>query len=257
MPTFVHGKGTKVYLDEFDLTTYFNSADVTLTNETAEVTAFSDSSKAYILGLADGTLTLGGMWNQETDGSDEELQAILGSSTAANITVAEKAGTIGNRATIARCDETNYTISNPVGDVSTITADFQGTSNSGALGSMTYGITGGVQLTTGSSIDYNALGALTGVDAPLAASSSAGGAALLHVPTNSIAGGVTTIKVQHDSASDFSSAADLISFTNVAAATKTSEMVVCSGTVNRYVRATASTAGSSGSITFMVSFARF
>ena len=122
---------------------------------------------------------------------------------------------------------------------------------------MTYGITSGVQLTAGSSIDYNALGALTGVDAPLAASSSAGGAALLHVPTNSIAGGVTTIKVQHDSASAFSSAADLISFTNVAAATKTSEMVVCSGTVNRYVRVTASSAGSSGSITFMVTFARF
>jgi len=255
MPTFVHGKGTKIYLDEFEMTTYFNSADVTLTNETAEVTAFSDSSKAYILGLADGTLTLGGMWNQETDGSDEELNAILGSTSAANITIAEKAGTIGNRATIARCDETNYTISNPVADVSTITADFQGTSNSGTLGTMTYGITGGFQLTTGSSIDYNALGALTGVDG--AASSSAGGAALLHVPTNSVAGGVTTIKVQHDSASDFSSAADLISFTNVAAATKTSEMVVCSGTVNRYIRATASTAGSSGSITFMVTFARF
>jgi hypothetical protein len=255
MPTFVHGKGTKVYLDEFEMTTYFNSADVTLTNETAEITAFGATSKSYLLGLADGTLSLGGMWNQETDGSDEELHAILGSSTAANITVAEAAGTIGNRATIARCDETNYAISNPVADVSTITADFQGTANSAALGSMTYGITSGFQLTTGSSIDYNALGALTGVDGT--ASSSAGGAALLHVPTNSIAGGTTTIKVQHDSASDFSSAADLISFTAVAASTKTSEMVVCSGTVNRYVRATATSAGSSGSITFMVTFARF
>jgi len=255
MPTFVHGKGTEVYLDEFVMSSYFNSTDVTLTNETAEVTSFSDSSKAYILGLADGTLSMSGMWTQDTDGSDEELHAILGSASAANITIAEAGGTIGNRATIARCDEVNYSISNPVADVSTITADFQGTSNSGTLGTMTYGITGGVQLTTGSSIDYNALGALTGVDG--AASSSAGGAALLHVPTNSVAGGVTTIKVQHDSASDFSSAADLISFTAVAAATKTSEMVVCSGTVNRYVRATASTAGSSGSITFMVSFARF
>ena len=255
MPTFIHGKGTKVYLDEFDLTPFFNSADVTLTNETAEVTSFADSSKAYILGLADGTLSLSGMWSKDTDGSDEELNAILGSASAANITVAEKAGTIGNRATIARCDEVNYSISNPVGDVSTVTADFQGTANSGALGSMTYGITGGFQLTAGSSIDYNALGALTGVDGT--ASSTAGGAALLHVPTNSVAGGVTTIKVQHDSASDFSSAADLISFTAVGASTKTSEMVVCSGTVNRYVRATASTAGSSGSITFMVTFARF
>jgi len=255
MPTFVHGKGTKVYLDEFEMTSYFNSADVTITNETAEVTSFADSSKAYILGLADGTLSCSGMWTADTDGSDEELNAILGSTSAANITVAEAAGTIGNRATIARCDETNYTISNPVGDVSTVTADFQGTSKSGTLGTMTYGVTSGFQLTTGSSIDYNALGNLTGVDGT--ASSSAGGAALLHVPTNSVGGGVTTIKIQHDSASDFSSAADLISFTAVAAATKTSEMVVCSGTVNRYVRVTASTAGSSGSITFMVTFARF
>ena len=255
MPTFVHGKGTDVYLDEFEMTPYFNSADVTITNETAEVTSFADSSKAYILGLADGTLSCSGMWTADTDGSDEELNAILGSTSAANITVAEAAGTIGNRATIARCDETNYSISNPVADVSTITADFQGTSKSGSLGTMTYGITSGFQLTTGSSIDYNALGNLTGVDGT--ASSSAGGAALLHVPTNSVGGGVTTIKVQHDSASDFGSAADLISFTAVAAATKTSEMVVCSGTVNRYVRVTASTAGSSGSITFMVTFARF
>jgi len=255
MPTFVHGKGTEVYLDEFVMSPYFNSTDVTLTNETAEVTSFADTSKAYILGLADGTLSMSGMWTADTDGSDEELHAILGSATAPNITIAEAGGTIGNRATIARTHETNYSISNPVGDVSTITADFQGTSNAGTLGTMTYGITSGVQLTTGSSIDYNALGALAGVDG--SAASTAGGAALLHVPTNSIGGGTTTIKVQHDSASNFASAADLISFTAVGAGAKTSEMVVCSGTVNRYIRATATTAGSSGSITFMVSFARF
>jgi hypothetical protein len=255
MPTFVHGKGTDVYLDEFVMTPYFNSADVTVTNETAEVTSFADTSKAYILGLADGTLTMSGMWTADTDGSDEELNAILGSTSAANITVAQAGGTIGNRATIARCDEVNYAISNPVADVSTITADFQGTSTSGTLGTMTYGVTSGFQMSTGSSIDYNALGNLTGVDG--GAASSAGGAALLHVPTNSIGGGATTIKIQHDSSSGFGSAADLISFTAVGAGAKTSEMVVCSGTVNRYVRATASTAGSSGSITFMVSFARF
>ena len=254
MPTFVHGKDTEVYLDEFVMSPYFNSSDVALTNDTSEVSAYGATSKSYLLGLADGTLSMSGMWTADTDGSDEELQAILGSATAPNITIAEKGGTIGNRAMIARTHETNYTISNPVGDVSTVTADFQGTSNAGLLGTMTYGITGGFQLTTGSSIDYNALGNLSGVDG--AAASSAGGAALLHVVTNSIPG-VTTIKVQHDTVAGFGSAADLISFTGVGASTKTSEMVVCSGAVNRYIRVTASTAGSSGSITFMVSFARF
>ena len=255
MPTFVHGKDTAVYLDEFVMSPYFNSADVALTNDTSEITAYGATSKSYLLGLADGTLSLSGMWTADTDASDEELHGILGSTSAANITIAYDAGTIGNRATIARCDEVNYSISNPVADISTVTADFQGTSTSGALGTMTYGITNGVQLSAGTSIDYNALGNLTGVDG--SASSSAGGAALLHVPTNSISGGTTTIKIQHDSASNFASAADLISFTAVGATTKTSEMVVCSGTVNRYVRATASTAGSSGSITFMITFARF
>ena len=51
MPTFVHGKDTKVYLDEFEMTDYFNSADVALTNDTAEVTAYGATSKSYLLGM--------------------------------------------------------------------------------------------------------------------------------------------------------------------------------------------------------------
>ena len=67
--------------------------------------------------------------------------------------------------------------------------------------------------------------------------------------------GNTTIKVQH-SAND-SSWADLITFTVVGASTKLGEIKAVTGTVNRYLRVTASTAGSSGSITFMVAATRF
>lgn len=253
MPTFVHGKGTKVYLDEFDLSSYFNTSDVSITNETADITAFGATSKSYLLGLSDGTLSLAGLWSATTDGSDEELQAILGATTTPLITVAVEAGTIGNRATLAKAHETNYTVSNPVADVSSVTADFQGSTDT--VSNLTYGVTTGIQLTTGASIAYGSLGNLTGVNN--GASTANGGIGLLHVPTNSVAGGVTTIKIQHDSASDFSTAADLITFSTVAASTATSEMVAVSGTVNQYLRATASTAGSSGAITFMVSFARF
>ena len=251
MPTFVHGKDSKVYLDEFDLTSYFTNADVTVTNETSEVTSFGATSKSYLLGLADGTLSLSGLWSADTDGSDEELQAILGVATTPLITVAEAAGTIGNRATIAKAHETNYTISNPVADVVSITADFQGSTD--VVTNLTYGVTAGVQLTTGASIAYGSLGALASVDN--AASSTNGGAAVLHVPTNSVAGGTTTIKVQHST--NDSTWADLITFTAVGASTVTSELSAVSGTVNRYLRATASTAGSSGAITYMVTFARF
>jgi hypothetical protein len=251
MPTFVHGKSSKVYVDEFDLSGYFNAADTSITNTTEDTTAFGSSSKTYLLGLQDGTVSLSGMWSADTDGSDEELQAILGATTTPLLTIAEDAGTIGNRAIVAKAHETSYAISNPVTGVSAVSADFQ--SSTGGTTNVTHAISAGVQLTTGASIAFGSLGDLASVDN--AASSANGGIGVLHVPTNTVAGGATTIKVQHSA--DDSSWADLITFSSVAAATATSEMVAVSGTVNRYLRATASTAGGSGSITFAITFARF
>jgi len=191
------------------------------------------------------------MWAADTDGSDEELEALLGNATSPLTTVALSGGTIGNRAIMMQSDLTNYGISSPVADIVSVSADFQCTTD--GTTNLTYACQTGVQLTTGASIAHGALGNLSSVDN--SASSANGGFALLHVPTNTVGGGATTIKVQHSA--DNSSFADLITFSTVAASTKTSELKAVSGTVNRYVRATASTAGSSGAITFMVSFARF
>ena len=81
MPTFVHGKGTKVYVDEFSMSPWINSAEMTMSTDTAEVTSFDSTSRAYIKGLSDGTISLSGMWSADTDGSDEELHALLGNAT--------------------------------------------------------------------------------------------------------------------------------------------------------------------------------
>ena len=250
MPTFIHGKNTAVYIDEFDLSSYFTSSDITINQAVAQTTIYGSTYDSFITGIRSGTLTLNGLWAADTDGSDEELQALIGSSTTPIITVRERAAAIGSRAVIAQADETNYAISSPVADVTTITADFQCTPN--AVSNLTFALAQGVQLTAGASIAHGSLGALSSVDN--AASSANGGAGTLHVPTNTV-GGNTTIKIQH-SAND-STWADLISFTVVGSSAKTSEIKAVTGTVNRYLRATASTAGSSGSITFMVAFARF
>jgi len=250
MPTFIHGKNTAVYIDEFDLTSYFTDSSVTLNNDVAETTAYGDTNKSYLLGIRSGTLSLSGMWSADTDGSDEELQALLGNATTPILTLREGAAAIGSRAVIAQANETNYAITSPVADVHTISADFECTPNQ--VSNLTFALAGGVQLTAGASIAHGSLGNLSSVDN--SASSANGGAGTLHVPTNTV-GGNTTIKIQH-SAND-STWADLISFTVVGSSAKTSEIKAVSGTVNRYLRATASTAGSSGSITFMVAFARF
>lgn len=251
MPTFVHGKGTSVLVDEFDLSAYFNSSDVSRSQDTAEVTAFGATSKSYLVGLADGTISLSGMWAADTDGSDEELSAILGAATTPIITVQYDAGTIGNRATIAKAHETNYSISSPVADVVTVTADFNASSDGEA--NMTYSIAQGVQLTTGASIAYGSLGDLGSADNTAATSN--GGVANLHVTANTIDDAVT-IKVQ-DSADD-STFADLVTFTNVGATAVTTEQKYVTGSVARYLRVTASTAAATtGSITFHVAFARY
>lgn len=251
MPTFVHGKGTGVLLDQYNLSEYFNSADVAQTIDVAETTSFTASSKSYIVGLQDATLSLSGLYSQDAGGSDAVLSGILGTATTPLVTVAFDIGTIGNRCVTGRVHETNYSISNPVADVSSVTADFNASTD--AVANQTYGLHGGVMLTAGASIAFGSLGDLASVDN--SASSSSGAMAVLHVTANNIAGGNTTIKVQHST--DDSTYADLITFTAVGASTLTKELKTVTGTVNRYVRATASTAGSSGSITFNIGFARF
>lgn len=251
MPTFYHGKGTGVLLDQYNLSEYFNSADVAQTIDVAETTSFTSSAKSYIVGLNDATVSLSGMYSQDAGGSDEVLSGILGTATTPLVTVAFGIGTIGNRCITGRVHETNYSIASPVADVSTVTADFNASTD--AVSGQTYGIRGGVMLTAGTSIAFGSLGNLASVDN--SASSANGAMAVLHVTANTIAGGNTTIKVQHST--DNSSWADLMTFTAVAASTATKELKTATGTINRYVRATASTAGSSGAITFHVGFARF
>ena len=250
MPTFIHGKDTAVYIDEFNLSEYFTAAETNINNSVAETTGYGATDASFINGQKSGTLSLSGMWAADTDGSDEELQALLGNATTPVIIVRQGTAAIGGRAILAQANETSYAISSPVADITTVTADFECSTNN--TSNLTFALIPGVQLTTGASVAHGSLGNLSSVDN--SASSANGGAGTLHVPTNTV-GGNTTIKIQH-SAND-STWADLISFTVVGSSAKTSEIKAVSGTVNRYLRATASTAGSSGAITFMVAFSRF
>ena len=250
MPTFIHGKDSGVLLDEFDLTSYFSSVDASKTTETAETTAFGSTSKSYIVGLTDGTVSLSGMFSGDTDGSDEELSAILGAATTPLLTVNLGGASIGNRAIVAKAHQTSYAISSPVADIVTVTADFNASTDGTA--NLSYAIQTGVQLTAGGSVAFGSLGDLAGVNN--SASTANGGMANLHVTANTLDDAVT-IKVQ-DSADD-ATYADLITFSSVSAGAETSEQKAVTGTVAQYLRATASSSATSGAITFHVAFARY
>jgi len=83
MPTFTHGKDAVFKADDSggtlrDLSSVVNSASLSRSAETAEVTALGDGSKAYIAGLKDATISVEGMADVTTSGY---LDGILGAVT--------------------------------------------------------------------------------------------------------------------------------------------------------------------------------
>lgn len=241
---FRHGKNTVVLIKEFDLSSYFNDATTSASVETAETTTYgvANGSKTYVTGHNDGTVSLSGLFEGAAGGVDQVLTSVIGSSTDVNFTIANDGGmAVGRRCTIGQSIETSYEVNSPVADVVSVSAELQPDG----------GIQRGVILAPLSVV--SATGNGTSVDN--GAATTNGGTAMLHVPANTRNGNIT-IKVQHSA--DNSTWADLTTFAVVSSTVKTSErLVVASGTtVNRYLRASYTVAGSSGSATIAVAFAR-
>ena len=125
MPTFVHGKSTHFAIDDTagtsrDISDTLTSVDFPETIETAETTAFGATSKSYIVGLRDATLSVSGIWDATVDGY------FIGTEPASRSFIYGPAGDgSGNVKYSGEALLTSYSISNPVGDVVTFSADFQ------------------------------------------------------------------------------------------------------------------------------------
>ena len=239
MPTFAHGKNVSIFVNEFDFSTYFNDVSASSMVETAEVSAFGSSAKEYIVGLTDGTVSLSGMFDGTATGTDVVFSAVLGSTTKQNVIVAPSGHTNGATAIMLEADDTSYEVSGAVADVVQTSAEFQSSD----------GVEHGKILSSGSAI--TATGSGTSVDN--AASSANGGVGFVSVPTNTRNGNIT-VKIQ--ASADNSTFADLITFTVVTSTQKTFQRVEVTGTVARYLRVNYTVAGSTGSATPVVAFAR-
>lgn len=126
MPTFVHGKNTDFALDDTggvsrDISDTVTNVDFPETLDTAETTAFGSTSKSYIVGLRDATISVSGIWDATVDGYIRG-----GAEPASRSFIFGPAGdTGGNVKYTGEAIVTNYSISNPVGDVVTYTLDLQ------------------------------------------------------------------------------------------------------------------------------------
>ena len=135
MPTFVHGKSTDFAIDDTggssrNISDTLTDVSFPQTIDTAETTAFGSSNKSYIVGLKDTTISVSGIWDATVDGY------LSGTEPASRSFIYGPAGTdSGNVKYTGEAIMTNYSQSNPVGDVVTFTADFQVT---GAVTRTTY-----------------------------------------------------------------------------------------------------------------------
>jgi hypothetical protein len=232
---FVHGKNTGVLVGAYDLSAFFNSAQVGKTVDAAEVTTFGKDDKVYLAGQEDGSLSLGGFFDGDAGAVDAVLAAAFAADTPVSV-VWSGLATLGNVGGVANVVQTDYTVTSPVGDAVQVSASGQADGGVRAGGRLLAPL-----------VARTSVAALTGVDDT--AASTFGGVAHLHV--TAFTGTNCTIKVQHST--DNSVWADLITFGSVT--DEGSERAVASGTVNRYLRVNV-TAGTFTSVTFAVVFAR-
>lgn len=125
MPTFVHGKSTHFEIDDTggtsrNISDTLTSVDFPESIDTAETTAFGATSKSYVVGLRDATLSVSGIWDATVDGY------FIGTEPASRTFIYGPAGNgSGNVKYTGECILTSFSVSNPVGDVVTYSADFQ------------------------------------------------------------------------------------------------------------------------------------
>jgi hypothetical protein len=126
MPTFVHGKSVDFALDDTggtsrNISDTLNSVDFPEVTETADTTAFGSSSRSFIVGLESATMSISGLWDSTVDGYMKG-----GTEPASRSFIYGPAGsTGGNVKYTGEAIMTNYSISSPVGDVVTYSADLQ------------------------------------------------------------------------------------------------------------------------------------
>ncbi len=236
---FIHGKNTKVLANGFDLSAFFKSATMSGEAETAETTTFGQSSKAYISGLKDATVSLEGLYDGAASGVDPILHAALGNQVHSIITLYPEGDAEGKFGYGFKCIETSYEVDSPLDDVTGISAEFQSSS----------GMERVVSLKTSAdvlTVDGNG-GAVDG-----GAASTAGGVGYLHVPA--FAGFTNNVVTIQDSADGSTDWQTILTFTTVTGI-NAKERVEIAGTVRRHTRAVWNVTGS-GTTQIAVGFCR-
>lgn len=244
MPTFRHGRDSKVLVNEFDLSAMFRETSVAQTADTAESTAYGSTVKTYVIGMTDGKISLSGIFSgADPEDVDPVLQSAFGGANGVVFTYGPEGLALGRRIWGCTAHETSYGIRGSVSDLVGVTAELQGTR----------GVKSGVSLID-LATNVTATGNQTGVNTGYLGDTF-GGWGTLHVINNTIATSLV-VKIQHCTTLG-GTYTDLITFSTLGAAEVGSEAIYLpSGTtINQFVRVSYVCTGA-GSANIAVGFMR-
>lgn len=230
--TFVHAKESRFVFGSSALAAYLTGYTTSTTADTADTTALTEANRTYVAGLSESNVTATGLFEPLFD---TPVVATFAAGTGYPVTVAPAGFAVGSPVVVLEGRNVSYELSSSVGEVVGANVSIQGTGKFDT----------GVSLYDLAAVTAGGNGS-THTDA---AGTSNGALATLHVPACT---GTLTVKVQHST--NNSTWTDLATFT--AATGATSQRVVVSGTVNRYLRASWTLTGTGAAATFTASLAR-
>lgn len=247
----VHGSLARLYANGIDLTAYMRSATFGGVADTAEVTVWGMTHKAYIPGKTDATFSGEGIWDADMQTSqnrpDDVLDAALG--VAGAFTYCPLGDAQGNRCRIVDAFATTYGVTSPDDDVTTF--EFEAQASSGGHG------TGVVLRATTGTLAVSGAGNTSAIDDQVADVKNAttlGAMAALHVTNKGGGAGNLTVTIE-SSVNGSSGWGTIATFTAVSAFPAKQVVYVAPGvTINRYVRAVWAVTG--GTWDFNVAFGR-
>ena len=127
MPTFRHGKNSQFTIADSgavvrDISTALNSVTMPRSIETLETTSFGSSSKSYVVGFSDSTISIEGSFDATVDA---HLAGILGQEASVSFEYGPEGTTAGLVKYTGESFMTSYETSAGVGDIVTYSAEFQ------------------------------------------------------------------------------------------------------------------------------------
>jgi hypothetical protein len=241
---FVHGKNTKVLVNQYDLSGFLNNVDLTWECDTPESTVFGVDDRTYIVGLRGQTMSFSGLYAATSSAAiDAVVPTDLGNATAKLVTYASSGFTVGNRCYSSQVFYTSYGVSSPVDGIVSITLDVQGSAK----------LADAVSLHNLTAVSSDGNSAAVN----LSANTSSGGVGYLHITAiqGLPATGFLALTVQDSPTCTAGSWADLVTFTNITSNTVKAERATATGNVDQYVRGEWDfNAATTAIVTFVITF---